>query len=631
MSSNLFFKTKFTLAFLLTLSSSAAALAQVQTLPDVVVSATGVPTDANEIGSSVTVITEEQIQRDQRRTLPDLLATVPGLNVVQTGGPGGQTSIFMRGTNADHVKVLVDGIDVSDPTGPRRVFDFGPLMTDDIERVEILRGPQSGLYGADALGGVISITTKKGSGPAKWKAMAEGGSFGTFNQSAQVSGGTDNTNYAFTIGHNRVDSTPVTPLDLLAPGEKRNNDFYDNYTYSGKYGADLSDVFGVNFVARYTDTKLRFTNDDFSAFPNVFPNAKQSDSVSRQFNGLSEGIWKLFDGKFNNRIGFAYTDVGRRNMDPNSPWRFFDGDRTKFYWKSDLALAKGQTLLMGVEREDEKARTSGINGENGNTGAYVELHSAFGNRFFVTSNIRHDENDSFGGHNTWRIAPSYLILETQTKLKASYGTGFHAPSLSQLFDPLSGNPNLRPETSRGYDFGFEQSLLQKRLSFGVTWFYNDIEDLITFGPAPTFTNENIGRARTHGFESFVATQITNDFQIRADYTHTIAIDTDTGAELTRRPKDKTSVSAVWKATDKLTVSATALWVSGWFDFDRFGFAFAPLKSEPYHLVNVAANYKVNENLTVFGRIDNLLDERYQNPIGFQKQGFGAYAGIRVTR
>jgi len=627
--------TKYTRALVLSLPiisfPLSCALAQVQNLPETVISATGLPTDVSEVASSVTVITEEQIQRDQRRTLPDLLATVPGLNVVQTGGPGGQTSVFIRGTNADHVKVLIDGIDVSDPTAPRRTFDFGPLMTDDIERVEILRGPQSGLYGADAIGGVISITTKKGSGPPKWTAAVEAGSFGTFNQSAQVSGGTENTNYAFTVAHNRTASTPVTPLELLAPGEKRNNDFYDNYTYSGKVGADLSDVFSVKLVGRYTDTKLRFTNDDFSGFPLVFPNAEQSTSISHQFNGLGEGLWRLFDGRFNNRVGFAFTDILRRNMDPNSPWQIFDGERTKYYWRSDLALAKGQTLLMGVEREDERAHTSGLSGSNGNTGAYTELQSAFADRFFVTSNVRHDENDSFGGHNTWRVAPAFLILETQTKLKASYGTGFHAPSLSQLFDPLSGNPNLKPEQSRGYDFGFEQSFFQKRLQFGATWFQNNIQNLITFGPAPTFTNENIGRAKTHGVESFVAAQITSRFQIRADYTHTIAIDADTGAELQRRPKDKTSVSAIWQPTDELTLSATALWVSGWFDFDRFGFAFAPFKTSPYKLFNLAANYKIDENVTLFGRIDNLFNEHFQNPIGFERPGFGAYAGIRLTK
>jgi vitamin B12 transporter len=619
------------LAFLFGLPAS-IALAQVQNLPETtIMSATGIPTDAAEIGSSVTVITEEQIRREQRRTLPDLLATVPGLNVVQTGGPGGQTSIFMRGMNADHVKVLIDGVDVGDPTAPRRVFDFGPMMTDDIERVEILRGPQSGLYGSDAMGGVISITTKKGSGPAKWTAAAEGGSFGTFNQSTQVSGGTDNTNYAFTFGHNRVASTPVTPLNLLAPGEKRNNDFYDNYTYSGKYGADVNDIFSFKLSGRYADTHLRLTNDDFNAFPNVFPNTEQSPYISRQFNGNAEGQWKLWDGRFNNRVGFSYLDVARRTMDPGAAWQLFDGTRTKAYWNSDLAISTSQKLLMGVEREEERANTSTFGrGSNGDTGAYAELQSAITDRFFVASNIRHDESDTFGGHNTWRIAPAFLIPETGTKLKASYGTGFHAPSLSQLFDPLSGNPNLKPEQSQGYDYGFEQSLLQKRLQFGVTWFHNDIKDLITFGPAPTFTNENIGSAKTHGYEAFVSAQVTDQFQIRAAYTRTIAIDADTGVELNRRPKDKTSVSAVYKPTDKLTLSATALWVSGWFDFDRFGL-FPPALSDPYHVINLAANYAVNEHVTVFGRIDNLLDEHYQNPVGFEKPGFGIYGGVRVTR
>lgn len=623
------------LAFLLGLPVS-SALAQEQNLPETtIMSATGIPTDAKEIASSVTVITEEQIKRDQRRTLPDLLATVPGLNVVQTGGPGGQTSIFMRGTNADHVKVLIDGIEVNDPSQPKRQFDFGPMMTDDIERVEILRGPQSGLYGADAIGGVISITTKKGSGPAKWTATAEGGSFGTFNQKLQVSGGTPNINYAFSAAHNLVNSTPVTPLEVLAPGQRRINDWSNNYTYTAKVGADLSDVFGVSFVGRYNDTKLRITNDDFSGFPVVAPFDDRSLYVNHQFNGGADAVWKLFDGKFNNHVGVQYTDFSRGSMDPAMPWQTFDGDRTKYYWRSDLALAKGQTLLMGVERAIERAHTEttfgGIRGSNTNDGAYVELQSAFSDRFFVTSNVRHDENEAFGGHNTWRVAPAFLILETQTKLKASYGTGFHAPSLNQLFDPLSGNRNLQPEESRGYDYGFEQNLLEKRVTFGVTWFRNDIDNLISFSNAFPFPFINVNKAKTSGYESFVSAKITDRLQLRADYTHTIAVDAITNTPLQRRPADKTSISAVWQAMDKLNVSATALWVSGWYDFDRFGLVFPAFKTSPYSIVNLAVNYAVNDSVTVFGRIDNLLDERYQNPIGFEKQGFGIYGGVRVTR
>jgi vitamin B12 transporter len=600
-----------------------------------VISATALPTPSEEIGSSVTVITGDQIQRDQRRTVPDILQTVPGLNVVQTGGVGGQTSVFIRGTNSNHVKVLIDGIDVSDPTQPSRAFDFGNLSTADIERIEVLRGPQGGLYGADAIGGVISITTKKGSGPPQWKATVEGGSFGTFNQSIGVSGGTENSNYAFSVSHLLSASTPVTPLDLLPPGERRHNDFYDNWTYSGKAGVDLSEVFGLNFVGRYTDAALHFTQDD--SFPSV-PNPDQSASRNYEFYGLTEAVWKLFDGKFNSHLGIAYTDVTRRAFDPDSflafspPSNIFSGDRIKYYWKSDLALAQGETLYMGVEQEREKATFNefgfSARGSNRNTGSYAELHSAFGDRLFLTSNIRHDENENFGGHDTWRFAPSFVIKETETKLKASYGTGFHAPALDQIFGPFGANPNLKPEESKGYDFGFEQALLQKRIQFGVTYFNNDIRNLIVPDPI-TFINENVASAKIHGTESFISAQITNGFQIRGDYTRTIAIDATTGLELIRRPINKTSVSAVWQPTDALSLSATALWVGDWIDVPRAGGAH--IVAPGYNTINLAANYKVNESLVVFGRVDNLLDKHYEDPFGFERPGLGVYGGVRVIR
>jgi vitamin B12 transporter len=633
--------TKFTRALFLSLPifsfPISCALAQQTVLPETVISATGLPTDSNEIGSSVTVITEEQIQRDQRRTVPDLLRTVPGLNVVQTGGPGGFTSVFIRGANSNQTKVLIDGIEVSDPTNPNRTFDFGNLTTVDIERVEVLRGPQGGLYGADAIGGVVSITTKKGSGPAKWSALVEGGSFGTFNQSLQVSGGTENTNYAFTASHFRAASTPVTPLNLLPPGQLRNNDFYDNWTYSGKVGFDLSDTFGLNFVGRYTDAALHFTQSDgFDPITNFSVlNPGQSSSRNHEFYGIGDAVWKLLEGRFNNHFGIAYTDISRHSLDPfavfSPPYAAFNGDRTKYYWRADFAIAKSQTLLMGVEKQDETARTRNVNASLSSTGAYAELQSAFGDRFFMTSNVRSDDNEQFGAHTTWRIAPAILILETQTKLKASYGTGFHAPSLSELYAPFFGNPNLLPEESRGYDFGFEQSLVQKRLQFGVTWFHNHIKNLIDFDPV-TFVNFNIDTAVTNGYEAFAVAQITNTFQIRADYTHTgiTAVGPGgAGVQIRRRPREKTSVSAVWQATDKLSFSATALWVSGWIDVPRLGFL--DERAPGYKTVNLAVNYAVNDNLVVFGRIDNLLNQHYENPLGFEHTGLGVFGGVRVTR
>src|SRR5438477_857342 len=186
----------------------------------IVVSATLIETPINEIGSSVTLIPAEEIERKQERTLPDVLRTVPGLNVVQTGGPGGKTSLFTRGTNSNHTKVLIDGIDANDPSQDG-VFDFGQVVTSDIAQVEVLRGPQSSLYGSDALGGVINIVTKKGEGPPRFTGMLEGGWFDTFNQSASASGSISAFNYSFNVAHVLVDNTPVTPLDLLPPGRKR--------------------------------------------------------------------------------------------------------------------------------------------------------------------------------------------------------------------------------------------------------------------------------------------------------------------------------------------------------------------------------------------------------------------------
>src|SRR5262245_52016453 len=238
--------------------------AQEVALPPISVSATQIPTPLNELASSVTIITAEQIEREQRRTIPDLLQAQPGLNVVQTGGPGGQTAVFIRGTNANHVKVLLDGIDISDPTSPNGAVDFAHLLTSDLARVEILRGPQSGLYGANAIGGVIYLTTKKGEGPPKMSLSLEGGSFGTFNQVASLSGALERFNYNVNVAHVRASSTPVTPDSVLPPGQRRNNDFYDNLTFSSRFGADLTDNLSVNVYGRMTQSQLLFTNDSFN-------------------------------------------------------------------------------------------------------------------------------------------------------------------------------------------------------------------------------------------------------------------------------------------------------------------------------------------------------------------------------
>jgi vitamin B12 transporter len=644
-----------------------AAQAQEQpvVLPQIVVSATTVPTPSREIGSSVSVITAEDIQQQQLRTVPDALKTVPGVEVVQTGGPGGQTSVFMRGTNANHVKVLIDGIDVSNPSITNGAFDFGHLLTGDIEKIEVLRGPQSGLYGSDAIGGVIAITTKRGEGPPKVTASAEAGSFGTFNQSAGLSGSQARFNYAFNIVHFRSTSVPVTPLNLLKPGDNRINDNYDNWTYSTKLGAQLTDDVTANVTARYTDAKLGFTGEDFSLFPNDYPESLQSTQRNHNLYTRGEVVWSLFDDRFKNTFGVNYTNQWDFTVNPNSDFAANNGftsplvgppitnigERTKADWRGEIKVASGQTVVLGLEKQRDSLRTdstgtvdAGFNytqttttAATGNKAAYAELQSQFAKRLFLAANIREDDNDSFGPHMTWRVAPAVIVPGTETKFKGSYGTGFKAPSLTQLYvnNPSFSsvaNPNLQPETSKGYDVGFEQPLFGDRVNFGVTYFRNDVTNLINnVFDATTFkfSNVNVGEATMHGTESFVSYVVNDQLKLRGDYTTLVTRDESTGLGLRNRPGNKESLTAIWTPDEKFTLSTTLLYVGRAVEFNRDG-TVPRVDSDAYALVNLAAEYKLDQRVTVFGRVDNLLNRHYESPVGFDQTGIGVYGGIRVA-
>jgi vitamin B12 transporter len=624
-------------------ASSTPSAASVSTAPapvavepePVTVAPTGSTTPVDQVASSVTVITSQEIDAQQRRAAPELLRSVPGTNVVQTGGPGGLTSVFIRGAESRHTKVLIDGIDASDPGASGRSFDFGQLSTFDIDRVEVLRGPQSGLYGADALGGVIVVYTKKGEGPLKVEVLGEAGSFGTLNEAVSARGSTDRFNYAVSISHLRSDRNPITPVEILAPGARRIDNRNDTTTYSTKLGYDFSNELSVNVAARYIDSVYGFQNS--------FRTSDRAQTDRQQLFTRGEAVWSLPGGLVKNYFGINYTDIATDNASPTFPSKY-NGQRVKYDWRTVAAVTRGVTVTVGADYQIERLTSPdnpsspALGVEEDNRGIYVQAQIEPVANFFIAANLRRDTNENFGDATTWRVAPTYTFAATGTKIKGSAGTAFRAPSLSDRFQnfpdpffPFLGNPNLRPETSKGYDIGFEQPLLANRAQVGATYFYNDIKDLIqtTFDDV-TFVSSvaNVGRARTWGLEAFASADVTDTVRVRADYTYTKAYDIETALDLLRRPRHKATVSAGWKVTDPLLLTASLTYLGETFDNDRV--LFERVRQSGFTLVNVAADYKLNANLSLFGRIDNLFDRHYQSPNGYDGTGLGAFAGVRIT-
>jgi vitamin B12 transporter len=614
-------------------ASAQTAPQQAVELPDLVISATRVPTPAEQVASSVTVITAEEIAQKQLRTLADALQQVPGLNVVQQGGPGSLTSVFVRGTNSNHVKVLIDGIDVSDPSAPSGAFDFSQFQLVDVERIEILRGPQGALYGSDAVGGVINIVTKKSTAGSHVAVSAEGGSFGTFNQTASVGGGTDRFTYDFDYAHQQVAHTVTTPSEWAVPGRPINADSLDNQTFAARLGYKLTDYIQAGLDVRYIESLFKFTQDDY-----LGPEAERSYSLDREWFTRATLHQESESGRFDQTLGFSLTRYDRDTIDPNptaySSYMGYHGQRTKFDWQGNYRIVDGQTITAGAETShDQLSNTTPASGTQTDNAGFLQLQSDFGHGLYNTASVRVDDYDTFGSHGTWRLAPAFVIPDTGTKLHASVGTAFKAPSLDQLYTSYPGfdfyaNPNLKPETSTGYDGGIEQKFAGDRLKVDVTYFRNDIHNLIDYNS--TYTSLiNVGRATTQGVETTIGWAATNRLDLSANYTYTQAHDDTNDQTLLRRPKHKANFDAHWQATDRLSLNASMIVVGPWVDIGRDGYP-TGIVTGGYTTFNLAASYDLGHGLELFGRVDNLLDRRYEDPVGWLHPGIGVYGGLRAS-
>jgi vitamin B12 transporter len=606
----------------------------------IVVTATRTQQPKLELGSSTTLIPFQQLKKAGKTTVVEALAAVPGLDVVQNGGVGKTADVFIRGANSEHTLVMVDGIEVNDPMSPGRTFDFAHLGLDNIDRIEIVRGPQGTLYGSDAMGGVINIITKKGEGKPGFYLSAEAGSYSSFRESAGVSGGTKTVNYSFAVS--RFDSKGFS-----ASAEKYGNtekDGYGNTSFSGRLGFKPAENLDIYFIGRYTDMSSDL--DNFEGLGGDDPNYVMD---SQQFLFAANAVLSLMKGKWEQRLGMSYNNI-RRDLNNDiddlhpldSSTGVYKGKIFKVDWQHNIYVFPANTLTAGIEYEREEGESqyswesmwgpgqSLFPGESARTtGIYLQDNIKIKDSFFMTLGVRFDDHSRFGTETTYRVAPA-VLLKSGTKIKATYGTGFKAPSLYQLFAPATdwgplGNENLEPEKSKGWDVGIEQYLFADRLTLSVTYFRNDFADLILYDWMLGYINVN--EAETKGYEVFMSARPVNGFTIRGSYTYTDATDKETGEQLLRRPKHKANLGVNLRLFKKANVNLNLIYVG-----KRFDLFPVPTRTEAdaYTLFNLAASYRLTKNIEIFGRIDNLLDEEYEAVLGYGTAGRSAYIGFRVS-
>ena len=602
-------------------------LASAQEIPayqlgKIVVTATKTEQYQAEVGSSTTVITSDDLKKEGKTFVLDALRDVPGVSVMQYSSFGGATSIYLRGSKPGHTLVMIDGVEVNDPMGIDRSFDFAHLLTDDVQKIEVVRGPQSTLYGSDAIGGVINIITKKGKGRPRWKTLFEGGSYNTFKESLSYGGSNERFNYYFSLI--RLDSDGISKAK-----DGSEDDAYRNTTFSNRLGYKILENVNLDLVFRYTDVKADIDDGAYQDDPNYI--AWWKDLVGKA--SLSQSVNSFWDYK----LSFSYSRTKRMYRDDPDSVDAFDnthnwyiGDDKKFEWQNNFILADWNTITAGFEYEEERGFSDGRNSWDrfdrksvDNKGYYLQDQINLGDKFFTTLGIRIDDHELFGTETTYKISSAYIISRTGTRVKANWGTGFKAPSLYQLYSSY-GSPDLEPDKSNSYDFGFEQSLLNNKISFGLIYFHNNFKNMVDFDMA-TFKYKNIGRAKTKGIETELAFKPWKDLKIGINYTYLDTENKETGKELGRRPKHQVALDINYKFLDKGNLNLSTTYVSSRWDDDA-----NTKRLKQYAKIDLTVTYDLTKNFQIFARAENLFDKDYVQIRGYEMPKASFYAGVKAS-
>jgi vitamin B12 transporter len=606
--------------FKLFLHASAAllpAVAHAQSEDDqIVVVASGVEQEAETTGRSITVLDRATIEQRQTVSLSDLIATTSGVTATRTGGPGNITAVRIRGAEDAQTLVLIDGVRANDPSAPAGAFDFGNLLASAIERVEILRGPNSVIWGSQALGGVVNIVTEQPTDGITARANAEYGTADQVSANAAVAAGNDTLQGALTGGYFRTDGVSQAAVGTEADG-------YRQYNASGRLRVEFASGFGADLRGYYANSRLEI--DGFPAPTFSFADTDEYTTGQELYGyaGLFANI-----GPVANRVAFTLADINRDGYDPaigSAPLYLYRGRSERYEYRGDAALADQLRVTFGAERENLRFYDGADTYRADITSFYGQAIVTPIERVTLTAGIRSDDHSRFGAHTSWGANLAVRPLDG-TLLRASYGEGFKAPTLYQLFAPFYGTDTLQPETAESWEVGVEQSALDGAAKLGVTWFHRDTKNQIDFDLV-SFTYANIARTRAEGLEVELALKPTDAFTVTANYTYTDTENRSAGYEgnqLARRPQDVASVSADYRLPFGLSLGGIVTIVGDSFN-DQGNFT----RIDGFALGSIRAEMPIGDRFAVYGRVENVTDEKYELVSGYGTFGRAAFAGVRM--
>ncbi|MEM9207513.1 MAG: TonB-dependent receptor, partial [Pseudomonadota bacterium] len=621
-------RTRVSAALLLSsiLAFPGAVLAQDEgeLLGEIVFSANRQAAPIQRAGSSITVLDAEDIEETRATSVAEIFRAVPGVQVVESGGVGGATEVTIRGAEARHTLVLIDGVRVNDTSSARGAFDFAAYSVNDIERIEVLRGPQSALYGSDAIGGVINIITKKPEGAPSGSFTVEAGSYHTGRVAA-----------AFRAKEGRV-GVAVSGTALFTEGFSRfsggtEDDSTKKISGQARVTVDVADNADLDFgvSAFNSDSELDAVSSS---------RARSRDSDDAFERTIVSGHARLNtdhrDGAISTTTTLYANGTDRAFKSETNGTDRFEGRRYGAESQVIFDMGAAGSFLAGGLVEQETADTSAGIDESQSTYSIFGLYEVtIAERLDLSFGGRLDHFTDAGTYATFRVTGAYNIFETGTKFRASVGTGAKAPTLFQKFDTGSGNPSLDAEESFGIDGGVEQTLFDDRLTINLGAFYNRFDNLIafvgTFDPvtfATTGNFVNVDEAKTYGIEARVDAVLWPGYlEAYGSYTFLQTEDLTTGFELERRPEHEGEAGIVVTPIDGARLEARARYVG-----ERFNRSRERDLLDHYVRVDVFASYDVTENFRVFGRVENLLGENYEDPLNFSTPDTSAYGGIRVS-